>query len=163
MKSLHIGMFVEINKNRLSSEDMTRAISALEDSSDEKVYSLLFRKTKNPSTTSFLALFLGWLGLDCFYLGNICGGIGRIIITILCVLLSCLCHEFVDLCGPLFADMPNLLPYAQAIIACIAVAVYPIYLGCLIRYAIEEAPQATKEKNAKIFHLKCKEYKWRIK
>ena len=51
MKSLHIGMFVEINKNRLSSEDMTRAISALEDSSDEKVYSLLFRKTKNPSTT----------------------------------------------------------------------------------------------------------------
>lgn len=164
MKNVHIGMFIEINKNRLSSTNMTRAVSALESSSDDKVYSLLYRKTKNPSVTSFLALFFGWLGLDRFYLGDVLGGITRIVLTALCVALGCFCHFFVDLVGGVLeGDLLNYMGYIQALIAIITASFYPIYVSFLVRQAIVQAPRDTKKKNAEIFNLECKEYKWSIK
>ncbi len=164
MKKVHLGMFIEINKDRLSVEDMCHAVNALENSTDEKVYSLLYRDTKNPKFASFLACFFGWLGLDCFYLGNVLNGIGRILFTALCIGLGFVCHNFIDLVSPILSgDLLKYIDYMHVVLALLLSATYPIYISYLIRHSLTKSTEETHKKNAKIFHLKCKEYQWSIK
>lgn len=88
MKNYQIGMFVEQNKTRLLPNDLAQAKSLLENAPTSKVNRLLTIKTKSPTVATILAWLLGWCGADCFYLDLIKKGIGRIITTIIGLLLD---------------------------------------------------------------------------
>lgn len=104
MKKIHIGMFLEQNKDKLTTEDWDGAKVALEDVSPDKLVTLLSLKEKSPAVATVFATILGWLGADKFYLGThkkvlgkdkfygklIWQGIKKILITILAVVLDVL-------------------------------------------------------------------------
>ena len=83
MTGIFTGMFLEKNKHYLLPEDLGSAVKALEDDSEDKASELFDVKLKSPSLNTFFATFLGWLGVDCFYLGKIKEGFVRIIMSII--------------------------------------------------------------------------------
>ena len=83
MKGILTGMFIEKNKHYLLPKDLGSAVKALEDDSEDKASELFDVKLKSPSLNTFFATFLGWLGVDCFYLGKIKNGIVRIIMSVI--------------------------------------------------------------------------------
>ena len=92
MKNIHIGMFIEQNKNRLLPEDLSNAQKALTPLPDKTIRRILETKTKSPICATFLATFFGWIGGDSFYLGKTSTGIARIIATIISIGLYISCH-----------------------------------------------------------------------
>ena len=52
---------------------------ALERAADEQYDNLLMAKTKSPTTTLIFSIFLGGLGIDRFYIGDIGLGIAKLL------------------------------------------------------------------------------------
>lgn len=65
----------------------------LENSSDDCFESVSTLKLKNPTTTLLLSIFLGWLGVDRFYIGDIGVGVCKLLFGWLTLLI----WPFVDI------------------------------------------------------------------
>ncbi|MBO7187433.1 MAG: TM2 domain-containing protein [Clostridia bacterium] len=57
-------------KNSIPTDRVSEFSDALYNAKDEGVPQIENTKTKNPVATFFFALFLGWIGVDKFYLGT---------------------------------------------------------------------------------------------
>ena len=74
-----VDLFIASNQGMFPAAMMMQVYDMLSNAPEEKNISLQCIDFKNPTTALLLSIFLGYLGIDRFYLGDIMQGVGKLI------------------------------------------------------------------------------------
>ena len=74
-----VDLFIASHQGMFPAAMMMQVYDMLSNAPEEKNISLQCIDFKNPTTALLLSIFLGYLGIDRFYLGDIMQGVGKLI------------------------------------------------------------------------------------
>lgn len=86
MDAQQINTFMLTNGKYFPEEKMPLLREQLQNVDDSKYATIVSLQYKNPTTALILSLFLGWIGVDRFYIGDTGFGIGKLLTMFLCLI-----------------------------------------------------------------------------
>lgn len=83
MKQEQVDVFMSLNESKLPTYKRGTIAKQLLEVDDSKWSVLRVINFKNPAVALMLSFFLGGLGLDRLYIGDVTNGVGKIVVTLL--------------------------------------------------------------------------------